>query len=77
MSIQIKDIVDILYLKYNLPKSELAKMVRSQFKVARQAINEKGDKEVTLMYIGTWKPTPFRLKQLKQQNECKGEIQGN
>lgn len=75
MSIQINDIVDILYSKYRLPKSELGKILRSQFKVARIAINAKEDIEVPIMYIGTFKPTPFRLKQLKKkEDECNKEV---
>jgi len=69
MSIGIEDIVEILYCKYKLPKSELGKIVRSQFKVARIEINAKGDVEVPLMYIGTFKPTPFRIKQLKKKGD--------
>ena len=69
MNIQIDDIIDMLYNKYNIPRSEIGKIIRSPFKVLRSSIIEKSDKEVDLMYIGTFKPTPFRLKQLKEKKE--------
>lgn len=70
MNTGIDDIAEILYAKYNIPKSEIAKILRSPWKVLRNAINAKGDKEVPIMYIGTFKPTPFRIKQLnKEKNE--------
>lgn len=71
MSIQIDDIINELHNKYNIPREDIARIVKSEFKVLKNTIKEKGDSVVSLIYIGKFKPTPFRLKQLKQQN---GEI---
>lgn len=69
MSIQINDIIDLLYYKHNLSKVDIARIVKSQFKVIKNTIKLKGDKKINLIYIGKFKPTPFRVKQLKEQNE--------
>ena len=75
MSIQIEDIIDELYNKYNIPKADIARVVKSQFKLLKNTIKLKEDKVVNLRYIGKYKPTPFRVKQLKELNErSKGEV---
>lgn len=75
MSIQIEDIIDELYNKYNIPKADIARVVKSQFKLLKNTIKTKGDKVVNIRYIGKFKPTPFRTKQLKELNErSKGEV---
>lgn len=67
MSIQIEDIIDELYNKYNIPKADIARIVKSQFKVLKNTIKLKEDKVVNVRYIGKFKPTPYRVKQLKEQ----------
>lgn len=69
MSIQIEEIIDELHNKYNIPKVDIARIVKSQFKVLKNTIKAKGDKIVNLRYIGKYKPTPFRMKQLNQIKE--------
>lgn len=64
MNIQIDDIIDELCNKYNIPRTDISRMVKAQFKVLKNTIKEKGDKKVNLMYLGKFKPTPYRVKQI-------------
>ena len=69
MNIQINDIIDLLHNKYKLPRTIIARIVRSQFKLASNIIRLKGSKTINYMYLGKFKPTPYRLKQLKEQTK--------
>ena len=69
MSIVIDDIIDELFNKYRLTKPELNGIVKSQFKLLSKTVKAKGSTKVKMMYIGTWKPTTYRLKQLKSNDE--------
>lgn len=60
----IDDIVDLLHNKYNLPRPEINRIVKSQFKVLAETIKEQNTKVVNMVYLGKFKPTPYRLKQL-------------
>lgn len=69
MAYTIEDVIDELFNKHNIPRVDISRMVKAQFKVTNQTIKVKGDKVCNLIFIGKFKPTPFRLKQLKQQKE--------
>lgn len=70
MSIQINDIIDLLYYKYkDVSKADIARITKSQFKLLKNTIKIKGDKKVNIIYIGKFKPTPYRAKQLKDLKE--------
>lgn len=70
MNSQIDDIIDQLYNKYHgISREDINRIVKSQFKLTQEVINAKGDKTVNWMYIGKIKPTPFRVKQLKQSKD--------
>lgn len=66
MSILIEEIIDELCNKYRIPRTDIARIVKSEFKVLKNTIKQKGDKVVNLIYIGKFKPTPFRKKMFKQ-----------
>lgn len=61
----IEDIIDELYSKYSIPRIDIARMVKAQFKVTNQTIKAKGDKTCNIIFIGKFKNTPYRVKQLK------------
>lgn len=65
--INIEDIIDELHSKYNIPRIDISRMVKAQFKVTNQTIKAKGDKTCNLIFIGKFKNTPYRVKQLKQE----------
>lgn len=65
----IDDIIDELYSKYQLDRTDIARMVKTQFKEISNSIRAKGNKTCNLIYIGKFKNTPYRVKQLKQQIE--------
>ena len=68
MSKVIDNIIDDLFNKYNLTKPEINRIVKSQFKLLNKTIKSKQDTKVKLMYIGTFKPTTYRLNKLKVIN---------
>lgn len=61
----IEDVIDLLCNTNDIPRVEIARMVKSQFKVTNLTIKEKGDKVCNLIFIGKFKNTPYRVKQLK------------
>lgn len=66
MSMQIDDIIDELFSKHHgISREDINRIIKSQFRTTRNTINEKSDTTISLMYIGKYKPTPFRIKQLK------------
>ena len=64
--ISIEDIVNELYSKYNIPKADLSRIVKSQFKLTKNIIISKGSETCNLIYLGKFKNTKFRSKQLKE-----------
>lgn len=78
MNTQIEEIIDELFNKYRgISREEINRIIKSQFKLTQETVACKGDKIINWMYIGKVKPTPFRVKQLKQQvNEFGENISG-
>lgn len=76
MNTQIEDIIDQLFNKYHgIARDDINRIIKSQFKLTQEVIKERGDTVINWMYIGKVKPTPFRVKQLKQKvNE---QVSGN
>lgn len=69
MSIQIKDIADILYNKHAIPRTDIERMLKSEFKLLANTIRLKGIDKVNLIYLGKWRATPYRLKTItKEEN---------
>ena len=62
----IEDIIDLLCNTNTISRIDISRMVKAQFKVANQTIKLKGDDTCNLIFIGKVKPTPYRLKQLKE-----------
>lgn len=66
MNTQIEDIIDQLFNKYHgVSRDDINRMIKSQFKLTQEVINERSNTVVNWMYLGKIKPTPFRVKQLK------------
>lgn len=75
MSIQIKDVADILYNKHTIPRTDIERMLKSEFKLLANTIRLKGTDKVNLIYLGKWKATPYRLKTIKGEiNEVVKEV---
>lgn len=69
MSIQIDDIINQLYNKYNgIDKRDIKRIINSQFKLTQELVSNKSTKVVNWMYLGKVKPTKYRLK-LANNNE--------
>jgi len=63
----IEQVIDLLCNTNDIPRADISRMVKSEFKVTFNTVKEKGDKECNLIFIGTFKPTPYRVKQLKNE----------
>lgn len=61
----IDDVIDQLFETNNLDRVDIGRMVKSQFRVVSSTIRSKGDKTCNLIFVGKFKPTPYRIKQLK------------
>jgi hypothetical protein len=67
MNTQIDDIIDELYNKYHgVERNQISSIVKLPWKLVQETISAKQDTVVNIMYLGKIKPTPFRIKQLKQ-----------
>lgn len=56
------EIIAELALKYGIPKSEIAKVVSSQFKVIERIVTNKECKTINCKGLGKFYPTAFRKK---------------
>lgn len=61
----IEEVIDLLCNTNDIPRADISRMVKSPFKVIKNTIKEKGDKTCNLIFIGKFKNTPYRKKQLK------------
>lgn len=61
----IDDVIDQLFETNNLDRVDIARMVKSEFRVLSSTIRAKGDKTCNLIFVGKFKNTPYRVKQLK------------
>ena len=61
----IEEVIDLLCNTNDIPRADISRMVKSEFKVIKNTIKEKGDKTCNLIFIGKFKNTPYRKKQLK------------
>lgn len=61
----IEEVIDLLCNTNDIPRADISRMVKSEFKVTKNTIKEKGDKTCNLIFIGKFKNTPYRKKQLK------------
>lgn len=62
----IDDVINELFEKHSLSKTDISRMVKSQFKVINKTIKSKSSKTCNLIFIGKYKNTPYRVKQLKE-----------
>lgn len=75
MDNSINDIIGDLAKKYNLTKSDIERVIDAQFKVLALQLNKKEVKDIYMIYLGKFKPTPFLVKQNKEkQNELVKEV---
>lgn len=65
----IEDVIDLLCNTNDVPRVDIARMVKAQFKVVNTTIKEKGNKTCNLIFIGKFKTTPYRVKQLNKEHE--------
>lgn len=61
----IEQVIDLLCNTNDISRADISRMVKSEFKVIKNIIKEKGDKTCNLIFIGKFKNTPYRKKQLK------------
>ena len=61
----IEDVIDELCNTSDLSRVDISRMVKSQFKVTNQTIKTKGNKTCNMIFLGKFKNTPYRVKQLK------------
>tara|TARA_B100000287_G_C20398151_1_gene688502 strand:- start:524 stop:739 length:216 start_codon:yes stop_codon:yes gene_type:complete len=60
------DIVERLASKYNKPEHVVEKVIRSQFKLVLDIMQEQKYETIRLRYLGAFGVKPGRLKQLKK-----------
>ena len=59
---RIEDLLDKLKNKYNLPKSELERIIDTQFKVIYDSMENRTIKSIKLANLGKIKPSTFLIK---------------
>ncbi len=61
----IEDVIDELCNTSDLSRVDISRMVKAGFKVTNLTIKEKGNKTCNHIFLGKFKNTPYRVKQLK------------
>lgn len=63
-----ESLVDELHKKYGVSKSEINKIIASQFRLIERIITNKECKTISCIYLGKFYPTNFR-KRLEVKNK--------
>lgn len=64
-----QQIIEQLADKYRVPKKEVEKAVNSQFKFAKQLVEQEDMPQVRLPFWGVFKPNVKKIKKLKELYE--------
>lgn len=64
-----QQIIEQLADKYRVPKKEVEKAVNSQFKFAKQLMQQPDMPQVRLPFWGVFKPNVKQIKKIQEVNE--------
>lgn len=76
MNLQDKILNELKALYPNLPKSELDKIIDSEFRLIERTVVSREVKVINCIHLGKFYPTGYR-KRLEEQNKLKENEQHN
>lgn len=76
MNLQDNILNELKKLYPNIPKSELDKIIDSEFRLIEKTVSSRECKVINCIHLGKFYPTGFR-KRLEEQNKLKENEQNN